>query len=462
MGNNIFLINKKCILVWFVLIFLFVIELFVLPDNVVVHLFMLFFSIYVFTFLYNYNNGFLTISNIFILLFYGVSIIFRYFYTCINPDSFQEFSLYSFGNNIAGLLKTIVFLFVTGLFYKFGLILGKNRIQTRNEAINFHIKNKSVLITLFYLLLLSVLFYRIKNLTTAVSSSYSTFDYMVTIITQLIKVIAYLFLYFYFTKKDYSGLIIYASYAAPFMIFSLVSAWKGTFLYEVLTFILIFYLAKNKIKMKYIVISIISFVIVYYFINQYRVYLIHGTPITFNLTTIRTYVVNDFLGEISNRFEGFDLLVYTLNSPNEMMDYLRANSSPIISTFFKTLIPRFLWPGKGIVSNLPLLLKQYFFGHSGIYSNSNITYLGELYLYYGIIGCCAYNVFFGWLCNQDRHNTDDNYLENTDYYSLVKYVMLWQIVIQSFEGSISGKIIMLIMTLTICWLFKFLFLSQST
>ncbi len=406
---------------------------------------------------YNRDEPLTSINNLYITFFYFIGIFGRYIFILIYPELFQEFSAIHIEDSVAYHIKTQVFLLLTFISFILGKLIckkNKHRFHRIRNDDSIVLKNQKILLVSYFFLAVVVFVYRYRFAISSVSNAYNTFDYFFTILTQYLKFVAYYYLYNYIKHKKFIFLFIYLVYAFPQVFLSLINAWKGTLIQEIIIVMMVLYVAHVKIRLRTYVLSAFAVLIVFFVITNYRTVLIHGGSLDISYSGFSDYVRDEFIHQISNRFEEYDLVYYTINSPIDRIEFIRENSSTIIVAFFKSIIPRFLWPDKGVVRNLPVLIKQYFFGHTGIYSNSNVTYLGESFLSYGWIGSIFVSFLYGIICN---------YLEPTESskFAITRYVLIASCILYFYEGNISGKIISLILTLIIVTFVKKICFTNS-
>ena len=410
---------------------------------------------------YDYHNSLFSINNIFISVFYLLGVFLRYSINLLIPDTFQDFSTIHLEDSSSLHIKTVLILILTFLFYRLGRLVKQRKVlrdyneekdvryREIDEKSELELNNQILLIAGYFILWIIVYFYKIRYFSSAVSDSYNTFDYLITTLTLYIKFVAYYELFVFLTQKKYKALIIYLLYFVPEVMISLLNAWKSTVVLEIMAFFIMSQLCNVKIKPKTYIISGIGFIFVYYFVTVYRWFLIHGGVLDISLNSFVSYLKADFFVQVSDRFQIYDLLYYTFNAPETMLSYVRNNTPTILSAFVKSIIPRVLWPGKGVVNNLSIVIKQYFFGHVGVYSNSNVTYLGTAYISYGLFGSCIFSFLYGWL-------SEVLSLKNYSGYDCAKHVLLAIGVLQIYEGNIAGKVISLLLSLIITYFIRIL------
>jgi len=327
-------------------------------------------------------------------MYYIVGHLLRTIHIFINPEVFANFTLRNVSLNYFLYSKVLLVTFISFLF----IILGYEmplRIKIKiNYLLNINIKKINFLSLLF----LSIYFF--LNTTSAIDAS----------INSSINAILQTTTLFFIFSLEYESLINRKSkyftfsiiYLLLFVIHGLLNAWKGAIIHIVFFYIVYLYVKskkyKEKIKYKKIIMFAIIFLIfllfiVMPFISYYRIILLMGEKPNFvdyfnNYSPFETFL---------NRFQYIDeaYTIFTLEK-SEIKYYNENVVNPIFS-MFSFLFPRRIFENKPIITtgriNAIFISKI----NPAIYTNTAISFVGDLYLRTGYFGLLFFSFFYGIL-----------------------------------------------------------------
>lgn len=359
------------------------------------------FSVFIATL--DFSEKILTGPNIIIGLFWGWGVFFRFLWTGFSREDFLMVSYLKIGDNVAYHTNTslvILLSLVCAFFIKYKYNK-KRLVSVKHEENASPLTTESAVITSvnikieFVYVILAFLTYAYKafNLSYATEQSYGNLDNIFNTVQYCVRFIAYLNLIAFFSGRRARYLFAYCIFAVPYVLLSFISAWKGPIILEMCYFMLLMSWCGRKIKLRHLLILAITMIVMYGFISLRRYSIVLGTN-----TSVTVKDIGSFLGEnnvfkyMTNRFSNYDYVYHVINLPRERAIQFVDNTGDVILRMITALIPRFIYPAKGIV-NIGLPATQYIYGFPATYYNNlPLLYIGEVWLYYGLIGLLSANI----------------------------------------------------------------------
>jgi oligosaccharide repeat unit polymerase len=399
-------------------------------------------------FLYDWELSLFSINNLFIIIFFLVGCFYRYLIIGIYPDRAMYFALHPLADISEFNILTAIVILTSVVFLLIGyrLNLKKKRIIYKTKTLNNKKLSFDILLIIYFLMIIVVYLYKFNNIRYAVHGNYGTFDNLFNILSIFNQYIAYIVLckFFLFKKKKY--LFLYLLYLIPLSILSIISAWKGIIMFELLIYFIIYVkLTKNIYIKKYIIILLLVLFIIYPLISMYRINLQLGyKKYSYDINSIIDYDIKEnILQYVSDRFSYYDEIYYVINVNQEKKDLFLENTGLIHESFIYGLIPRAIFSNKKVV-NIGLQITHYLMDYPlNYYNNLSISYIGDVWISYGMFGVIIINLIFGLFIGKlEKHD------KNKKIFT-AKYALLGYSLINFIEGDIAAKAISLLMTIII-------------
>lgn len=401
-------------------------------------------------------EGVASLRNLNYIMFFGVGIYFRYLFVLLYSKEFCSFANVSLTIEPSkAALTSLVILFVVLLF----ALIFNSRIR-QPKVIEESQEKSTVELTHTSLIAVNVVFvflyafvygYSFIYLDTAVSfESVGKYDFAITLLRYVVCLIAYINLINYLGHKKFIYLIPYLIFIVSDISLSLAQAWKGKVLYEIIAFFIILYREKRKINIKWIILGAFLFGVTYPLVSMYRDILLNSaSPYTLNAEgIIKYYKDNDMLTILSHRLSYYDEIYYVLQLSKDLIKNYIRDAGTILSGFFSGIIPRALWPDKVSVSQGLLITTELMF--FPIWKGaSTITFIGDAYLSYGYFGIFFVSTIYGYVIKNQNA-----FMNSTSVFHSAKSIVYCTILMTFMEGSIAGKLIVLILITVLFWFFE--------
>ena len=157
--------------------------------------------------IYDSDNYFFSVKNIFFIRFFVVGVFFRYIYILIRPELFGSFLIISDLKSDAyyhTITAILIFVFISSYYigsrnYKIGKISLRYPYKKRYyDALDI---NNKYFIVVYYILLIIYVVYSFLNIRIATEHTYGTFDNFINIIGTIVRLMAYIYLCIFLDKK---------------------------------------------------------------------------------------------------------------------------------------------------------------------------------------------------------------------------------------------------------------------
>lgn len=410
--------------------------------------------------IYDTNLSPFSCQNLFYIFFLLSGCFFRYLWIGINGNDFLKIAYIPLSNTPGYHTKTSVIILIVVISLAIGLKISKKFLKNNKKSYNDMRSYPKfaywVLILTYFILLIIIIGYKLSNLRLSTELSYGTFDNAITTLSYILKFVAYYNLVQYMKDRKPHELLFYLFYVIPIIIISLLSAWKGALIFEIIIICIIYGAIYKKIKIMHLAWITIAIIFIFPFISLRRINLTYNLNNKINFSSMFSYLKeNNIISYLSNRFSYYDELYYVLNvgesTINSFLDKVGGMTSRLIFAF----IPRVLYPDKGIV-NTGLQVTHYIYGYPTlIYNNLGITYVGDMWVYYGVLGVIIGNILVG-IFIQKMENNNLNTSSN-----LAKYAVISIFLIGFCEGDLLSSLVQLFLILIVLFIFKKFFIFGS-
>jgi len=338
---------------------------------------------------------------IYIFFYYIIGHLVRFVVLLFQPQLLGNFSLrYILWNSTLAsitLLASIISLFfiITG----YELVI-KSKTKP-DRMINFKFEIPWIIPLLF--ILIGVPVYALINRISAVQSI--NVNSLVTLLgTFLILMIFYLG-EFSIVKRKHVLILISLLSVIIIVIIGFFNAWKGSIVLLFEFILLYIYISSKKQFRKIFILSLVFISItilgVIPIISTYRTNLILHKSTSLEVLVADSYsmsignLISNEMIYLSNRFAYFDEEYVAMSMNRSEIDYYRSQVPNPVFSMFSFLFPRFLWPEKPIIStgrqNAIIVAKI----PSYVYTNTAISFVGELYLRTGWLGIIFWSFIYG-------------------------------------------------------------------
>lgn len=409
---------------------------------------------------YSWKESFFSLNNIIVSVFFGFGCIFRYVFLAINPENAMSFAFTPLENKGAYHFYAALCILIALLSYICG-----NNLQCNEERQINAVNDKSIQKKIFYaqglkyvqliavFALFFIYWYKLNNIRIATELNYGTYDNAVNFISIAINYIGYISLFHYLTEHNKKSMVFAICCFLPSILISILFGWKGEIIRLSIILIVAYSMIKKNKKSflhykKEIIIISLLFSFIYPVISMYRVNLqLQRNYYEYNINSILTYnIENNIARYLTNRFSYYDEIYYVINCDEYKKDIFLEHTGIVHSRFFEALVPRMFNEDKKIV-NIGLNVTHDLMGYPiTLYNNLTISYIGEIWISYGIIGVAVINFILGYLIKQAERIKRTNILHSGKYlFSLV-------FTLNFLEGDVVGKIISLL------WMFISMYL----
>ncbi len=394
--------------------------------------------------IYDAEKGFFCIRNLFFILLFCAGYYFRFLYVHFDQDFFGIFLVERLlvSSGVDHFKTSIVFL-IFSLLYIVGLYFPqRNREQISTQILKFNTFS-GVLIAIYIFLLVFYFVYRFNNLRVAVSADFGIHDNLFNILGTFEKFIAYINLIIFFETKKKKYAFFAAIFLIPYIMLSVMSLYKGTLVFEILTLLVIKRKYQvNKIPFRYFVVLIIAFLVIYPTISMLR----SNQTRKDNQTEINVDSVNEFYKDhnpliyVSNRFSYYDETYYVVTRDADFLKHFRSESGNFIVNLFASFVPRVLWNDKPVVSVGSAVTYKLCLLPKYIYTNLSVGVIGESIALGGFALFMLVSFFMGLIQGKiDRLIQYDN-----SWFAFAFHIMVGRTLIGLSEGNIISTIISLV------------------